>query len=232
MTPAQLTLVSVEPPPVPGIDLRLCSVDTLIADASLHGQAALILADPPWSYTQDPGATSAADHYDGLPVDAIARSLADAVALARPGCRLGVWSTWPLDEEWMRAVLACSGWPWRYITGGSWIKLGGAPGIGYHWRGESEPIRVYAAEGPTGRPRTTLASAHIERGPHSEKPLPWLVAMVEAWTDPGDLVVDLYAGLAPLADACILTGRRYVGAELDPERHRRALGMVASGVRR
>lgn len=227
----QLALLSVDPPALPGIDLRLCSVDALIADQSLHGQAALILADPPWMYARSPDG-AASDQYDCLSMEQIARSLADAVVLARPGCRLGVWSTWPLDEEWMRAVLACEGWPWRYLTGGSWIKLGGSPGIGHHWRGESEPIRVYAAEGATGRPRTTLASAHIERGPHSEKPLPWLVAMVEAWTDPGDLVVDLYAGLAPLADACVLTGRRYVGAELDPERHRRAMGMVASGVRR
>ena len=228
----QLSLVSVPVPTLPGVDLRLCSVDDLIADATLHGQAALILADPPWSYTQDPGATSAADHYDGLPVDAIARSLAAARVLARPGCRLGVWSTWPLDEEWMRAVLRYEGWPWRYLTGGSWIKLGGSPGIGYHWRGESEPIRIYAADGATGRPRTTLSGAHIERGRHSEKPILWLADMVTAWTDPGDLVVDLYAGLAPLADACLLTGRRYVGAELDPERHGQALGTIASGVRR
>ena len=43
------------------------------------------------------------------------------------------------------------------------------------------------------------------------------------WTDPGDLVLDLYAGLGSVAVACALEGRRYIGAEIDPERHRRAV---------
>lgn len=34
---------------------------------------------------------------------------------------------------------------------------------------------------------------------------------------------ELYAGLAPLARACLGTGRRYIGAEIDPERHLKAM---------
>ena len=50
----QLSLVTVpEPSQPPGIDLRCCSVQELLAD--MPGQPALIVADPPWSYTQAPG---------------------------------------------------------------------------------------------------------------------------------------------------------------------------------
>jgi hypothetical protein len=34
---------------------------------------------------------------------------------------------------------------------------------------------------------------------------------------PGDLVLDLYAGLGSVPVACALEGRRYAGAEIDPE---------------
>ena len=53
---------------------------------------------------------------------------------------------------------------------------------------------------------------------------------LRAWTDPGDLVVDVFAGLAPLARACLAEGRRYVGAEIDPVRHASALGRLALAV--
>ena len=41
------------------------------------------------------------------------------------------------------------------------------------------------------------------------------------WSDGSTL--DLYAGMAPMARACHRTGRRYIGAEIDPERHRQAM---------
>ena len=44
---------------------------------------------------------------------------------------------------------------------------------------------------------------------------------------PGDLVLDLFAGMAPVARACARTGRRYVGAEIDPERYRQAVNRLA-----
>jgi len=57
-----------------------------------------------------------------------------------------------------------------------------------------------------------------------------MAGWIERWTDPGDLVVDLFAGMAPVALACVATGRRYIGAEADPVRHRQALDRIALGV--
>lgn len=105
------------------------------------------------------------------------------------------------------------------------MKLGGV-GVGYHWRGQSEPIAIFT-RGACGRPNELLLNEYRSiPGDHSEKPLDWLRAMVRAWTQPGDLVVDLYAGLAPMARACLLEGRRYIGAEIDHKRHQEAMGRL------
>ena len=53
----QLSLLTVPPPALPeGIDLRCCSVEELLADvAGAEVRPGLIVADPPWSYSQAPG---------------------------------------------------------------------------------------------------------------------------------------------------------------------------------
>ena len=45
-----------------------------------------------------------------------------------------------------------------------------------------------------------------------------MIQWLERWTAPGDTVLDLFAGLGSVAVACLHTGRRYVGAEIDPDR--------------
>ena len=73
-----------------------------------------------------------------------------------------------------------------------------------------------------------MQNAHeSERQKHSEKPAAWMAQWIERWTEPGDLVLDLFAGMAPVARACARTGRRYVGAEIDPERYRQAVDRLA-----
>ena len=63
------------------------------------------------------------------------------------------------------------------------------------------------------------------------KPSDWMDGWIDRWTEPGDTVVDLFAGMAPLAVSCLRTGRRYVGAEIDPKRHRQAIDRIAlSGI--
>jgi DNA modification methylase len=56
--------------------------------------------------------------------------------------------------------------------------------------------------------------------------------MVRGWCPEDGRVLDLYAGLGSVARACALEGRAYVGAEIDPERHARALERLAMAVSR
>jgi len=216
-------------------------VDELIAWCKEKGVVSrLIMADAPWLYDNEPGVANPETNgiYTGLKMPDIVRHLDAAYDVADPaGSRLASWYTWPTEEEWREAGQAGKRWGKR-VTGGAWTKLqmdgdgaGAAlnrqPGVGYHWRGQTEPIALFT-RGVTGRANEVLLNGHVSPvSVHSEKPVEWLRAMVRAWTEPGSLVVDFYAGRAPLARACAAEGRRYLGAEIDPDRHAQALTALA-----
>ncbi len=50
----------------------------------------------------------------------------------------------------------------------------------------------------------------------TQKPLALMRALVEAFSDPGELVCDPFAGAGTTAVACRMTGRRFLGWEIDP----------------
>ena len=208
--------------PPPGIDYRLGDIrDTLTTRG-----AALIHADPPWSYDNAGVRGNADDEYPLMTEEVIATLLDLAYDCAAPGARLVCWATWPKLMEFLNAGGA--GKRWEYVTGGAWSKLQ-SQGVGYHWLGRTEPVLVFVRRGaPVYRDTThDLGNGHASpREEHSRKPLGWLRGMVRRWTPPDALVLDLWAGLAPMAAACKLEGRRYIGAEIDPERHGRALTLL------
>lgn len=205
------------------IDLRLSSVEDMMKD--VRG-ARLIIADPPWRYERQAGVANPEDNgiYNGLSEPEIVKHLDMSYDCADVGCRLLVWYTWPKEEEWRAAGMAGNRWGIK-ITGGSWVKTGQV-GVGYHWRGQDEPIGMFK-KGATGRPTGIVLNGYYSvPSVHSEKPVEWMRTWIRAWTQPGDLVMELYAGLAPVARACYLEGRRYVGAEIDPDRHYKAMAAL------
>ena len=202
-----------------GIDLRCCGVEEVLAE--VRG-ARLVIADPPWQYGNNPGGSNPEEEgiYQGLSDQMVATHLDQSYTCALPDSRLAVWYTWPKDAEW-RAAGEAGRWGQRK-TGGAWLKTGYV-GVGYHWRGQTEPVAVYV-RGSCGRPNECILNGWASNAEeHSAKPIAWMRAWIRAWTEPGDLVLDLYAGLGSVAVACALEGRRYVGAEIDAERHRRAV---------
>lgn len=219
----QLDFVKVSEPAQPnGIDLRCCTVDELLSN--MPDRPALIIADPPWSYSQAPGVANPDLQYRTITDQQIAALLDNAYDLS-VDARLVVWCTWPKLGEWWTAAKSM-GFRWKYKTGGSWHKKPNA-GVGYHWLGNSELALLYV-KGSPGIKWGSLSNAHeSERQKHSEKPVEWMAQWIERWTEPGDLVCDLFAGMAPVARACMATGRRYVGAEIDPERYRQAVDRIA-----
>ena len=194
------------------IDLRCCDVSEILGDAL---GARLVHADPPWTYEQTAVTGNAADQYETLAMSGIVEHIDAAFDCAAPGGRLALWTTWPLLADWMSAAASMR---WEYVTGGAWTKTG-TFGVGYHWRGQSEPLLIYRKPGKSKTNQAGLMNAHASRPTgHSEKPHEWQRTMLRAWTDPGDLVIDIYAGMAPLARACRDEGRDYLGAEIDPRR--------------
>ena len=212
-------------PEKPGIDLRCCDVAEILAECR---GATLVHADPPWSdYVNRPGDANPDEHYDVLTWEDIDEHCTAARGCCKKDARAVMWTCWPLVAERIakgRRVLPGREWTWK--TGGSWHKKGSA-GVGHHWLGRSEPVWV-ATKGSPGRDTSVnLGNAHESlRTDHSEKPVEWLAEMLLRWTEPGDLVLDMYAGLAPMARACLATGRRYIGAEIDPERHEKAMARL------
>ncbi len=49
----------------------------------------------------------------------------------------------------------------------------------------------------------------------TQKPLPLMMHLVELFTEPGELVIDPFAGSGTTGVACLRRGRRFAGAELD-----------------
>ena len=215
----QIDLLEARPVPVlrEGIDLRCCEVADLLDDPAV-ADSPLIIADPPWQYSQAPGHSADPElHYAGMSDRAIADLLDGAWDRIERG-RLALWCTWPKLGQWEEATRA-GRWRWIYKTGGSWHKTGGSQGTGFHWLGASELVLVYSKGTGLCTKWTSLPNAHTSaRGRHSEKPAGWMAGWIERWTDPGDLVVDLFAGMGPVAVACLQTGRRYLGAEVCPIR--------------
>lgn len=232
------------PRPVEGIDLRLAPCEDVIA--SLPPESVdLVVADPPWEYDQRVGGNGphVSEHYDCLPTDVIVGHLAAARGVVRPGGRCVLWTTHSQLPGLSRFVRHddAGAWlaGWRWVTGGTWAKVcpddaaggRGAPGIGYHaLSSESEVWILLLGPGPHARapvPGCWVQPRHRGRGEeHSEKPIPYQRQMVRHYASEG-LVLDIYAGLGSVARACALEGRRYVGAEIDPERHAKALGLLA-----
>lgn len=217
------------PPTLEGIDLRCCDVAEVLASANT---ASLVVADPPWMYRAGvPGHGFMEDHYSGLTIPEIISHLDAAWDSAAHDAYLLLWATWPILMD-ARSHFPIHGvGRWVGLTGGAWMKTVKL-GTGYHWRGQTEPTLIYRKGKP--KPGATIRSGHITEngvGPkavqHSEKPLPWARDHVRAFCPPGGLVLDLYAGMAPYARACVAEGRRYIGAEIDEDRHQRALGLLA-----
>jgi len=218
LEPRQPTL-----PPI--IDLRCADArDVDWPDADL------VLTDPPWTYASDLGvaSVSAHNHYTGLSCVEIAAILG---ALVAP--RMAMWATWPLLAEWSQATENWATWG-RPKTGGAWVKSQpgdrGHYGPGFHWAGCSELVLVYTRGGGHCDRSASLRNAWIEPPrQHSRKPVEWQAQMIRRWVPAGGLVLDPFAGLGSVAEAVLLAGegRRYMGTEIDPERHAGACALVA-----
>ena len=220
------------------IDLRCCGADTMLGTLDT-GTVDLVIADPPWGqYEQEVGVAKPERTYPTLSDEDIGGHLRQGVRVLRPGGRLAMWTCWPLLVE----VLAKGALPpWldvpglRWVSGGAWSKgTLSSVGVGYHWRGRSEPVLLGVKDGgAAGRAFSMLYNTHeSEPEQHSRKPAPWQASWIEAWVPPGGLVVDPYAGLGSVAEAVVLAGegRRYVGAEIDPTRHAKASAFVRRAV--
>jgi len=117
-----------------------------------------------------------------------------------------------------------------------WIKPGAAPqftgdrpGMGYesivacHAHGRKR----WNGGGAHGVFTFTL-DAHGDRVHPTQKPLALMENLVRLFTDPGDLILDPFAGSGTTGVSAIRLGRRFIGWEKDPKYHAIACKRLAA----
>jgi site-specific DNA-methyltransferase (adenine-specific) len=115
----------------------------------------------------------------------------------------------------------------RHVREGAWVKLNGQPqlsgdrpAVGHEaieiahgqvkcrWSGGGLPA-LWAHAIATDR-NGTGARVHT-----TQKPLELMLRLVEQFSEPGELVLDPFAGAGTTGIACLRLGRRYLGWEID-----------------
>lgn len=253
----------------PSFDLRLGDcLDLVTGLASLADKSCdNVICDPPYSehvHTRSRRGSVAGYHEPMNPGGggAISRSrefgfehLSDEVrdgAAREIGRLVRRWAIVFTDAEsahlW-RASLTEHGL--EYLRTGAWIKVGGAPqftgdrpAVGHeeliiahpagrkHWNGGGKNA-IYRV------PIVLNDNGGEARVHTAQKPVDLLSALVRDFTDPGDLILDPFAGSGTTGVAAVRLGRRFIGWERDPKYHtiatkrlaatREQLGLFAEG---
>lgn len=93
-------------------------------------------------------------------------------------------------------------------------KRGGLKPLGKSWNGPGNLTALRQLELPEELSQLCLRGDTKHK---AEKPLDQALDLVSYFTNPGELVLDMFAGSGVFGLACALLGRTYVGLELDPE---------------
>jgi N6-adenosine-specific RNA methylase IME4 len=138
----------------------------------------VILADPPWNYNRTSGDRRLSGYSDSYYLPLSTRDLCSlpVADLAHDDAVLLLWTTWPFLRDALEVV---DQWGFSFVTGLPWVKVTSnerrlAYGVGYWFRGASEPLLV----GKRGRahrsPKLGIleesAGLVAERLTHSRKP--------------------------------------------------------------
>lgn len=195
--------------------------------------AAVMLTDPPYSehvHTHLRTAAKGNDIREDVRLDfAPASALLMMVVGQRAAAHVAQWSLlfsdWESDYLW-RDAMALAGL--ENVRTGCWTKPDCTPQITGDRPGQGAEAILIAH--PRGKKRWNgrgsaawwnhpCRERGVTRVHPTQKPLALLERLVDLFTDPGDLIVDPFAGSGAVGVAAIRRGRRYFGFELDADYH-------------
>lgn len=185
-----------------------------------------VICDPPYTESTHAGARSQKDvdarsiDFASIDVPALLAALGECGRVARR------WVIATVDWRHLSALEAQTPGSLRFVRFGVWVKPNGAP----QFTGDRpatgwEAVAIMHAAG-VGKMRwngggdRAVWTYNVEQGEHpTQKPLPLIERWITDFTDPGDLVVDPFAGSGTTGVAAIRLGRRFIGWEKDPKYH-------------
>jgi len=97
-----------------------------------------------------------------------------------------------------------------------WYKPG-AMGFGPFGFTHIDPMPVWGKTKVRGMTDVIYAPIIVEKNAHpTQKPIRWGTETLLRISEPGDLVLDPFMGSGTTGVACVKTGRRFIGIEIDP----------------
>jgi site-specific DNA-methyltransferase (adenine-specific) len=128
--------------------------------------------------------------------------------------------------------------PWRYVRTMIWVKDTTTPQMtgdrhGMGWESivvTHDPCKKrWNGGGRNGVFRAPSLTHSGKPNDHeTQKPIKLMLELVSLFTDPGDLIIDPFAGSGTTGVAALRLGRRFMGCELKPEYHALATERLAA----
>lgn len=134
-----------------------------------------------------------------------------------PDPQFARWSLW-MDETFKFAQMVIwdkgpMGMGWRYRRSYETVLVASQRGGPMRWYDRSHKVENIIRPGHPG-----IKKIIPKRGDHpTPKPVGLAEHFIRLHTEPDDVVLDPFMGRASTGEACIRTGRRFVGIELDRE---------------
>jgi len=183
----------------------------------LIGRVDIVITDPPYGSVTHAGARSA---------NSLDKTTIDFACIDKDGFAVLCAKLVEVATRWV--VMTCE---WRHaatledaglplVRLGVWVKPNGAPQFtgdrpGTGW----EAIAILHRPGRkrwNGGGRHGVWHCPIEQGEHpTQKPLKLVADWVQAFSDPGDVVLDPFMGSGTTGVACVKLGRKFIGIERD-----------------
>jgi DNA modification methylase len=197
-----------------------------LADGSID----VVLSDPPYSEHVDANSLRGRGHRPGgakLDLGFAPLTIAQMEALTNRFARVAkrwvvVFCAVEMVHDWRGAMTSAG---LDYVRCGAWLKdgatpqfTGDRPGTGFeaiviaHRPGKKR----WNGGGKLGLWRNATAYRDQDEVIHTtQKPVALMEALVRDFTDPGDLILDPFAGSGTTGVACKRLGRRFIGWELN-----------------
>lgn len=186
----------------------------------------LTLTDPPYGINYKAHAHGATGgHFEGQSIVGDASAFDPSHLLKFGRCVI-------FGGNYMTDVLPPSGWViWSKVQDNRWChgKHSTRSLAEMAWTNIHNYVALYNCFW-AGSPMHRMGEERGSQLHPTQKPVALMRWIVDRYTEPGDLVLDPYMGSGPIARACLDTGRRYIGIELEERYCATAVRRLDQGV--